>query len=59
MEKFIKMTASYIDSSRRVYIRRWREDVYHRRTGNRLRHGGECGVRDYLLDNDVILTKKA
>ena len=50
MEKFIKMTASYIDSSRGVCFRAWRENVYYRRARYRVRHGGKRGIWGYILD---------
>ena len=33
----------------------WREDVYHRRTGDCLWHRGECCVWVNLLDMDTII----
>ncbi len=59
MEKFIKMTVSYIDSSRGVCLGGWSEDVHNSGTCHRLRHRGECDLLDYLLDNHISLTKKA
>ena len=48
-------TASYLTTSRRVYSGRRREDVHHRRPGDRLRGVSQRGVwADLLdLDNDV------
>lgn len=50
MEKFIKMTVSYIDSIRGLHIRRRCEDVHYRWTCYSLRYCGECGIWGYLLD---------
>ena len=54
-----QITVSYIDSRRGFCLGRWCQDVHHRRARHRLRHGGECGVWNYILDNNPVLTQKA
>ena len=46
---------SYLTTSRGFCLGCRRQDVYNSRTCYCLRHGGECGVWNNLLDNHVVL----
>ena len=56
--KILFQTARWL-KKRRVYIRRWRENIHNSRACDCLRHGGFCCLWNYLLDNHIILTQKA
>ena len=58
MEKFIKMTVSYIDSSRRLRLGHGCKYVQNRRPGNCVWNGCKRGLWGCVLDNNFILTKK-
>ena len=51
-----KLNLPFLTTSRGVHIGGWSEDVHHRRTGYRLRHGCECGVWFDLLDINTVLS---
>jgi hypothetical protein len=57
MEKFIKMTVSYIDSSRGLRDGRWRQNVHYRRTRDCVRRGGKRDLRADLLGNADAIKK--
>ena len=49
---------SYIDSSRRIYPRRRRKNVYNRRPGYCVWRIRQRHLRPHLLDHHVAITKK-
>ena len=52
-----KNTASQVDTSRGVHIRRGSKDVYDCGPGDRVWRGGKCGVWGRLLDMFIVLRK--
>ena len=44
-------------TSRGVHSWGWREDVHHRRPGDRVWRKFQCGIWAHLLDNHIILRK--
>ena len=52
---FLRINVSYIDTSRGLYIRRWRKYVQNRRACYCLWHCGKCGVWGDLLGGNIVL----